>query len=505
MACSWAPQTIVHRLVAVVPRCARKRRAWGPVLGALLLLVVLIPSSPARADTAPAASPPDAPLRTWYFAEGNSRHEFQTFFTVLNLAAQPASVTISYQRDDGIRLMQWVGIEPNARLSFNANDVVGPRAFGASFSADQDIVVERSSTWGPGQDAETALGFAPSGMHDWYFAEGTTRGQATTYFVSQNLSDSPATLNATFTRDDGSRQTRSFTLAPRMRDAYRMNDLMPDSAFSARFSADQDVVIERTIMRESDRPEPTPRTRSGDARKANGDAGGGVNPGTNTIGLFGGLGYLARGDVVGSREWHFAEGSTRHPYETYFVLFNPGSEVTEARLQYAVTGGDTPSQTVRLAPFGRVALSPRSLVPNADFGTTITATRPIVVERSYMSSGDGLYGTLGFTPSADRSDSKAWYFADGNTTGGNDTYFILSNATRQPAQVRASFFADDGQPREQSLTVAGEGRLSVRANDFVPNQAFAARFLADQDIVVERTLYFSGQSGFTSLGAGVGR
>lgn len=465
-----------------------------------------MPQRSASADPAPVSDPGSSSLRSWYFAEGNSRHEFQTFFTVLNLADQPTSVTISYQRDDGIRLMQWVGIEPNARISFNANDVVGPRAFGASFTADRDIVVERSTTWGPSQDAETAVGFAPKNMRGWYFAEGTTRGHVTTYFVSQNLSDSPANVNATFTRDDGTKQSRAYTLAPRMREAYRMNDLMQDTAFSASFSSDQDIVMERTIMRESDREEPTPPTRSGDARKdMNGDAGGGVASGKTTIGVFGGLGYAPVGDVVGSRTWTFAEGSTRRPYETFFVLFNPGSEATSVQLRYTVSSGGAPAQMVKLPAFGRIAINPRALVSNADFGTTITADRPIIAERSYFSSGDGLYGALGFTLSPSRVDSKAWYFAEGDTKGDNEMFFVLANLTGQPTRVTATFYAEDGRPREQILNVAPNGRLSVRANDFVPSQLFAARFLADQDIVVERTLYFSGQSGFTTLGAGIGR
>lgn len=490
----------------MLPVPVRQRAQWRTAFGLLLALSVLVPQPRAWADAPPPGSRSETPLRTWYFAEGNSRRDFQTFFTVLNLSDQPTSVTVSYQRDDGIRLMQWLGVEPNARLSFNANEVVGPRAFGASFSADHDIVVERSTTWGPAQNAETSLGFAPKGMRTWSFAEGTTRGLVTTYFVSQNLSDSPATVNATFTRDDGTKQTRSYTLEPRMRDAYRMNDLMRDTAFSATFSSDQDIVMERTIMRESDRPEGgATKTLSGDERKANGDAGGGVNPGTNTIGVFGGLGYAPSGDEAGSKAWYFAEGSTRRPYETYFVLFNPGSEATEARLRYAIPGKTAPSQAVQLPPLGRLAINPRNLVDNADFGTIITADRPIIVERSYYSTGDGLYGTAGFTLPPTRSNSKSWYFAEGNTSGGNELFFILSNLTDQAASVRARFFADDGQPREQLLTLPGKGRLSIRANDFVPAQAFATRFLADQDILVERTLYFSGQSGYTTFGGGVGR
>lgn len=499
------PPPALNRLVPVPSMWGTRYKPWRSALGLLLLMSAFLPQQGAWAASTGASELRDQSLRTWYFAEGNSRHDFQTFFTVLNLSDQPTSVTVSYQRDDGIRLMQWLGVEPKARLSFNANDVVGPRAFGASFSADHDIVVERSATWGPGQNAETTLGFAPKDMQHWSFAEGTTRGQVTTYFVSQNLSDSPATVNATFTRDDGSQQTRSFTLAPRMRDAYRMNDLLPDTAFSASFAADQDMVVERTIMRESDRGAGTSRTLSGDERKPNGDAGGGVNPGTNTIGVFGGLGYAPTGDEVGSRSWYFAEGSTRRPYETYFVLFNPGLEATEARLHYAVNDTSAPSEAVQLPPLGRLAISPRNLVPNADFGTSITADHPIIVERSYYSTGDGLFGTLGFTRSPDRRDSKSWYFADGNTTGDNEMFFILSNLTSQAASVRARFFADDGRLREQSLALPSKGRLSVRANDLVPGQAFASRFLADQDIMIERTLYFSGQSGFSTFGEGVGR
>ncbi|MFN8635952.1 MAG: hypothetical protein U0893_19055 [Chloroflexota bacterium] len=473
-------------------------------MGLLVLLLALPARQAAWAQTPPVARA-DVPLRNWYFAEGNGRHEFQTFFTILNLAAQSASVTVAYQRDDGIRLTQWLGVEPNARLSFNANDVVGPRAFGATFSADQDVVVERSNTWGPGQNAETTPGFAPKSMRDWYFAEGTTRGHVATYFVSQNLADAPATVNALFTRDDGSTRTRSFTLAPRARDAFRMNDLLPDTAFSAKFSADQDIMMERTIMLETDRPTAPPRARTGDARRLNGDAGGGVNPGANAIGLFGGLGYTPAGTVVGARDWRFAEGSTRRPYATFFVLFNPSAAPASVTLQYALPDGSAPSQSVRLAPLGRLALSPGDLAPGTDFGTAITADQPIVVERSYTSTGDGLYGALGFTPAPARTDSKSWYFAEGATTGGNELYFVLYNLTDRPAQVRATFFGDDGRTQERVLGVAGNGRLSVRANDLVPDRTFSSRFLSDQDIVVERTRYFSGQSGFTTLGAGVGR
>src|SRR5687768_16036917 len=43
--------------------------------------------------------PESTPLRAWYFAEGNSRNGFETYFTLLNLSDQPAGVTALYNRD----------------------------------------------------------------------------------------------------------------------------------------------------------------------------------------------------------------------------------------------------------------------------------------------------------------------------------------------------------------------------------------------------------------------
>jgi len=452
------------------------------------------------------AAAPDAdslPLRAWHFAEGNSRNGFETYFTLLNLTEQPASVMANYNRDDGIRLVQWLGIEPRQRLSLNANEVVGARAFGASFYSDQNIVVERTTTWGPGQNAETIVGFAPDGRKGWYFAEGTTRGRATTYFVTQNLTDIPANVTATFTRDDGSVEKRAYSVPPRARDAYRVNDLMQDTAFSASFRSDQDLVVERTIMTEGERP-PAVKPNREQRNKANGQTDDSFAMARNAIGVFGGLGYIASGAEPGLRSWEFAEGSTRAPYRLTFVLFNPGNQGTAVRLRFQLEQGETRSHTLSLPAMSRVAFDPRTVVPAADFATSISADRPIVAERAYATSGDGLYGVLGHTASPPRSDSRAWYFAEGNTSSQIETFFVLFNLSTRPTQVRGTYFLEAASAREQHLTVPAGGRLAVRANEIVPAGVFSARFEADQNIMVERTLYFPGGSGFTTVGSGVG-
>ena len=465
---------------------------------------------PTSEPAAPVLSTIDAralPLRAWYFAEGNSRSGFETYFTLLNLSDQPASVSAQYNRDDGIRLAQWLGIEPRARLSLNANVVVGARAFGASFFADQDIVVERTTTWGPGQNGETMVGFAPDGKKAWYFAEGTTRGRATTYFVTQNLTDAAAAVTATFTREDGSTERRSFGLAPRGRDAFRVDDLLKDAAFSTSVRSDQDIVVERTIMTEGERPPAAKRSREdeGPNVQTNGRTDDNFAMARDAVGIFGGFGYPGSGAEPGSRTWEFAEGSTRAPYRTTFVLFNPGQQDTYVRFEFRREQGGTRSKAVYLPASSRLAFDPRDAVPAADFATSVSADRPIIVERAYASSGDGLYGALGHTATPPRTDSRSWYFAEGNTTNQIEIFFVLYNLSTRPAQVRGTYFIDGSARPRAAAGAAGGARLAVRANDTVAGGFFSTRFVADQDIMVERTLYLPGGSGFTTVGAGTGR
>ncbi len=455
----------------------------------------------------PAIEPSSLPLRAWHFAEGNSRNGFETYFTLVNLSDHSAGVTALYNRDDGIRLTQWMGIEPHARLSLNANDIVGKRAFGASFLADQDIVVERTTTWGPGQNGETTVGYAPDGKQTWHFAEGTTRGRAVTYFITQNLSDAPAVVTASFVRDDGAPAQRQFELPPRARDAYRVNDLLQDTAFSASFRSDQDVVIERTIMTEGERAPTTKRSWEDKGRNVltNGRTDERDAMARNATGIFGGLGYVASGTEPGLRTWEFAEGSTRRPYATTFILFNPGQQKADVRFTLRLEQGGTRTQSIKVPALGRAAFDPRDLVQSADFATSITSDRPIIAERAYASTGDGLFGALGYTTGPVRTDSKAWYFAEGNTTNQIEMFFVLFNLSPEAASVRGTYYVDGSSPREQALTVPAGARVAVRANDTVPGGFFSTRFVADKDIMIERTLYLPGGSGFTTVGSGTGR
>jgi hypothetical protein len=214
----------------------------------------------------------------------------------------------------------------------------------------------------------------------------------------------------------------------------------------------------------------------------------------------GGLGYP--GAQTGATTWYFAEGNTRRPYWTFLVVFNPGPERATVDVQIDSEQGQTGRVRLELAGFERRAYDLAALLPSATFATTVRASRPIVAERSYYSTGDGLFGVVGYSPGPP-SDAKSWTFTDGNTTGRVETYFVLRNLTRTGGKVEATFYTGDGPPTRRTLPIGPYARDVFRASDVVPNRTFATRFSSDVDLVVERSMYFPGWGAHGVVGVGV--
>ena len=167
----------------------------------------------------------------------------------------------------------------------------------------------------------------------------------------------------------------------------------------------------------------------------------------NAIGVFGGLGYVSSGAEPAAQ---LGVRRRRHPGAVHltFVLFNPGQQGTDVRFRFQLESGGTRSHTLYLPPLSRVAFDPRDVAPAADFATSLTADRPIVAERAYVTSGDGLYGALGHTAAPPHTDSRAWYFAEGNASSQIETYFVLFNLSTRPGQLALTYYLS-GSTREQ--------------------------------------------------------
>src|SRR5690606_18697250 len=97
------------------------------------------------------------------------------------------------------------------------------------------------------------------------------------------------------------------------------------------------------------------------------------------------------------------------------------------------------------------------------------------------------------------SEPSVWYFAEGNTTPGFETWIVLQNPLPDLATAELTFMTQEGPVVRQTVTIPGNSRKSVHVNDVLPNALVATRVEAETQIFAERTVYF----GHDALG-GVG-
>ena len=98
------------------------------------------------------------------------------------------------------------------------------------------------------------------------------------------------------------------------------------------------------------------------------------------------------------------------------------------------------------------------------------------------------------------SPGSTFYFAEGTTRPGFDTYFAIQNAGSDTANVQISYYKGDGTTQDQTLDVPPKTRSTVRVNDVIGEGDDAAHdFSAKVEstngapILVERPSYFSYQ------------
>ncbi|MBU4240709.1 MAG: hypothetical protein KKE43_04335, partial [Actinobacteria bacterium] len=148
-------------------------------------------------------------------------------------------------------------------------------------------------------------------------------------------------------------------------------------------------------------------------------------------------------DVIGSstgpsKTWYFAEGTTRAGFDEYVCLLNPGSKVSITEFSYMLGTGETLVRRHDLLPASRTTINVRSEVPpESDVSIKVTASEPIVAERpmyfNYKGAWSGGHNVLGAT-----GPKPEWYFAEGTTRDGFDTYLCLQN----PGDLEATVDVD---------------------------------------------------------------
>ncbi len=200
---------------------------------------------------------------------------------------------------------------------------------------------------------------------------------------------------------------------------------------------------------------------------------------------------------------YFAEGYTGPGFDTYVLLENPAYQDDKAEVELYGAQGPLYSAVVNVAARSRLTMHLNELVPPGDVavGIGIGEDSPLRAQRSMYFDYQGLKD--GHTTQASGAAAE-WYFAEGYTGPGFDTYILVFNPQQRVAHVNLRAMTPE-RTLEQSLEVAPLARFTVKLDDIIPGAEVATVIASDVAVVAERAMYFDKdgiKGGSVVMGAG---
>lgn len=405
----------------------------------------------------------------WYFAEGNVA-DYSQRLSFFNPTGAQADARVTLIQPGQSPVTQIVNVPANARADLTVNDLVqGATALPAIVESSAPILVERSM--GLTTDIDGSPGIDQL-SRIWYFAEGTTEGDARSYLILFNPQAAAVQATISYMRSDGTVFDQPVRIGGQDRLVVSVNDItlsdgtrpLNNSSFGMRIIAAQPIAAERT-----------------------------VRFGPNGSGL-----HTGRGITTLSRRWLFAEGTTQNGFGMKLLVLNPNDQAANTEAVFMGPDGRSETRRYAIPPRAQLTINVNEVIPNEGVSTTVQSDRPVAVERSLIFN-NGAAGTIGAGATA---PSYKWIFVEGRT---NDAsyYLCVSNPNRSATTVTVDFVFADGARGAQSFRVPGNSRYTFAVHQIYPNEGTVAAVVrANYPIVAERSIYPGGgqRGGATTLG-----
>lgn len=448
---------------------------------------------------------------TAYFAEGFTGAGFQEYLCLLNPNPEPASLWVTYMNESGATDTQYLCMQRTSRLTVDVNQLVGENHEVSLrvVSTSTGIVAERPMyfdytprfmdkvdtplfgvTGQGGQEGHR--GSSPgtgdpgwTGGHDvvgvpepgsvFFFAEGTCRPGFQPYICVMNPGDADADIRITYMTGEGQAHVRQGVLPAHSRGtdlpAYTLgvgDDAAHDFSTQVECTNGQGIVCERPMYF---------------------DYGGAWTGGHDATGL-----------AAPAKEFHFAEGTCRPGFETYFCILNPDNGEATIRIDYETASCETKTESFVVGERSRLTVRASDFLGVGDdmahdFSAMVSSTngKKIVCERPMY------FGWRGWTGGSDVMGATAlaneYLFAEGNSRSNMQQFFSVWNPHMDPATLRIRYMLSDGTVVEQQQEV--EGRATIDCTLFMRNTGNAdcdfsavVDTIQGRDILVERPMYF---------------
>ncbi len=199
-------------------------------------------------------------------------------------------------------------------------------------------------------------------------------------------------------------------------------------------------------------------------------------------------GDTAPGLTHASRQYFFAEGTTRPGFEEWIAVFNPGTLEAEVELNFHSAGGNM-VRRYGVPPRRRVTLCVNNEFPGReDLSVSLNASREVIAERAlYFRMGNGFSG--GFTSAGVREPRPLYYFPELTLGDFFQVYLAVFNPGAIEADVELEF-ANGQETRTERISVPGNLRTTVGLNSLIPAGEYSLVVRSEIPLAVERSSYY---------------
>jgi len=190
------------------------------------------------------------PSNTWFFAEGYTGEDFDTWVLLQNPNDSTAVITLNFMRPDGKVITQQVSVPARRRHSVHVDEVPGLENSDVStqVTSNLPVIAERAMyfSYNGKRGGHATIGAASADM-EWYLAEGYTGESFDEYVLLLNPGDTPANVDMVFMRPDGLKVHENLVVAPHSRFTIHVDEIarLEATEVSASVSSDAPIIVER--------------------------------------------------------------------------------------------------------------------------------------------------------------------------------------------------------------------------------------------------------------------
>jgi subtilisin family serine protease len=189
--------------------------------------------------------------------------------------------------------------------------------------------------------------------------------------------------------------------------------------------------------------------------------------------------------------WYLAEGTSAWGFTTYISIENPNDTTCTASITYDLGGGETKKNDVKLPPMSQTTVNPEQVVHDSDFSTVITCkeNKNIAVDRTMIWTGPGAPSPEAHSSTGATCASKDWYFAEGSTAWGFESWLLVQNPSPVKATCAVTYMLENGAPVTVKKSVPANSRRSFMMSDDIESSDASVHVASDVPVVAERSMY----------------